>query len=236
MSETYNIYCDESGHLETDHQDVMVLGAVWCPLAKTREIASQIRAIKSEYGLSRDFEVKWTKVSPGRVDFYLDVIRYFFDERDLHFRALVVPDKSKLRHEDFEQDHDTWYYKMYFEMLKQILTPGDQYRIYLDIKDTRSAEKMEHLRRVLSFSMHDFSQRIVQRLQAVRSHEVEQVQLADLLIGTVHYANSVLASSPAKVALVEEMRTCSGYCLTKSTLIREMKTNIFIWRPRGTGN
>jgi hypothetical protein len=37
MSDTFNIYCDESCHLENDHQKVMVLGAVWCPFDKTRE-------------------------------------------------------------------------------------------------------------------------------------------------------------------------------------------------------
>ena len=37
MSDTFNVYCDESCHLENDHQKVMVLGAVWCPFDKTRE-------------------------------------------------------------------------------------------------------------------------------------------------------------------------------------------------------
>ncbi|MCL0066152.1 DUF3800 domain-containing protein, partial [Dehalococcoidia bacterium] len=32
MTPTYNIYCDESYHLEHDHQEIMVLGALWCPL------------------------------------------------------------------------------------------------------------------------------------------------------------------------------------------------------------
>ena len=35
MSDTFNVYCDESCHLENDHQKAMVLGAVWCPLDKT---------------------------------------------------------------------------------------------------------------------------------------------------------------------------------------------------------
>ena len=38
MPEIYNVYCDESCHLEHDHQNVMALGAVWCPLDKVREI------------------------------------------------------------------------------------------------------------------------------------------------------------------------------------------------------
>ncbi len=34
MSQTFNVYCDESCHLENDHQPTMILGAVWCPLEK----------------------------------------------------------------------------------------------------------------------------------------------------------------------------------------------------------
>ena len=34
MTQVFNIYCDESRHLEHDRQKVMVLGDVWCPLEK----------------------------------------------------------------------------------------------------------------------------------------------------------------------------------------------------------
>jgi len=113
----YNIYCDESCHLEKDQQDVMVLGAIWCPLDKSKEIAIRIREIKRQHSLKQNFEIKWTKVSPAKLHFYLDLIDYFFDNSDLHFRALIVPDKAKLRHAEFNQSHDDFYYKMYFDML-----------------------------------------------------------------------------------------------------------------------
>lgn len=45
MKRIYNVYCDESCHLENDHQPAMVLGAVWCPLEKARDIAIRIREI-----------------------------------------------------------------------------------------------------------------------------------------------------------------------------------------------
>jgi hypothetical protein len=37
MNDTLNVSCDESRHLENDHQKVMALGAVCCPFDKTRE-------------------------------------------------------------------------------------------------------------------------------------------------------------------------------------------------------
>jgi hypothetical protein len=228
-SQTYNIYCDESCHLEHDSQPVMVLGAVWCPLEKTQEIAIRLREIKVEHGLPRDFEIKWIKVSPSGLDFYQNVLDYFFDDDDLHFRALIVPDKSKLRHSEFQQTHDDWYYKMYFDLLKVILSPEAIYRIYLDIKDTRSADKVARLHEVLSNEKYDFQREIVERVQTVRSHEVEVIQLADLLIGIISYANRGLTTSLAKLTLVERMRQRSGYRLTHTTLLRENKVNLFSW-------
>ena len=123
MSQTFNIYCDESCHLEHDRRQVMVLGAVWCPLEKAHEIAVRLREIKGQYGFPLTFESKWVKVSPAQVQFYLDTMDYFFDDDDLQFRALIVPDKSLLRHDEHNQSHDDFYYKMYFDMLKVILSP-----------------------------------------------------------------------------------------------------------------
>lgn len=233
MSETFNIYCDESCHLEHDRQPAMVLGAIWCPLDKTREIALRIREIKHRHSMARGFEVKWTKVSPGKKQFYIDILDYFFDDDDLHFRGLVVPDKAKLNHGAFpKQDHDAWYYKMYFDMLKVILSPKDQYRIYLDIKDTRGAEKVKKLHDVLCHNLYDFSREIVERVQLVHSHEIEQLQLADLLIGAVSYLSRDLHGNAGKQALVDRMKQRSGYSLTKTTLLREEKVNLLRWQAQ----
>jgi len=227
MGEIYNIYCDESCHLEKDQQKVMVLGAVWCPLEKKDEIFRRIKEIKLKHGLSNNFEIKWTKVSPAKIQFYLDILDYFFDDDDLHFRALIVPDKNKLSHEIFSQTHDEFYYKMYFDMLKVILKPHAKYRIYLDYKDTRGAEKVKRLHEVLSNNMYDFSRQIIERVQTVSSKEVQLIQVADLLIGAISYINRGLSGNSAKVDLIKRMAIRSGYSLKKTTLLQEEKEIYF---------
>ncbi len=231
-----NIYCDESCHLENDHCPVMVMGAIYCPLAKVRETAIRLREIKRRFGHPGEFEVKWSKVSASHSEFYQAILDYFFDDDDLRFRALVVPDKSKLRHDDFGQDHDTWYYKMYFDLLKVLISPHGQYRIYLDVKDTRSAEKIRKLQDVLCNNVYDYSRSVVARVQSVESRHVEHLQLADLLIGAVGYANRNLEGNSGKTGLVERIRSRTRYSLTKSTLLREDKFNLFVWRPQGGAN
>lgn len=230
MKTVYNVYCDESCHLENDHQKVMVLGALWCPREKAKEANKAVRDIKVGHGLGPSFEIKWTKVSPAKIEFYREIVEYFFSDPDLHFRALIVPDKSKLRHEAFaSQDHEVWYYKMYFDMLKVILDPQAHYRVYLDIKDTRGGAKIAKLHDVLSNNIYDFSKEIIERIQLVRSHEVELLQLTDLLIGAVSYINRGLAGSPAKRHLVELIKQRSSYSLTRTTLLREDKVNLLRW-------
>ena len=232
MPETFNIYCDESCHLENDQQRVMVLGAVWCPLQQVARLARESRTLKQEHGLAAEFELKWSKVSKGRLDFYTAMLDWFWNNPDLHFRALIVPDKTKLDHTAHGQTHDEWYYKMYFDLLKVVVDPQQRYNIYLDIKDTCGATKVDKLHKILSNAQYDFSRSIIERIQLVRSHEVELVQLADFLIGLIGYANRGLTQNEAKASLVQRLRALSGYSLTHTTLLKENKVNLFRWHAR----
>ena len=227
----YNIYCDESCHLLNDNCSVMVLGAIWCPIEKQKEIFKRLREIKVKNGFESDFEIKWHKVSPSKQDFYLQLIDYFYDDDDLHFRALVVQDKSSLQHDKFNQTHDDFYYKMYFDLLKTIFIPSNSYNIYIDIKDTRGQEKVDKLCEVLRSNHYDYKNKIIQKIQQVHSHEVVLLQLTDLLIGAIGYLHRGLESSEAKKGLINRIKERSGYSLLKSTLYKEEKTNIFIWKP-----
>ena len=231
MRRVYNIYCDESGHLENDGLKFMMLGALWGPADKAREIAVRLREIKVRHGLAPSFEIKWTKVGPAKKRFYLDLLDYFFDDDDLHFRGVLV-DKNQLDHDGHGSDHDTWYYKMYFRLITAVIEPGNQYRVYLDIKDTRSQGKVEKLHEVLCNSEYDFRQEIVERVQHVRSHEVEQVQLADLIMGAIAFANRGNGTNAGKWALVERMKQRSGLRLDRTTLLRESKLNLLAWVSR----
>ena len=124
---------------------------------------------------------------------------------------------------------------MYFELLNKILEPQNKYCIYLDIKDTRGSQKIKKLQEILCNNIYDFDGNIVERIQHVRSHEIEILQLTDLLIGAMQFLNSDDVKSETKKKIVERIRARSGYDLLKSTLVREPKTNIFYWRSRENG-
>lgn len=226
----YNIYCDESCHLENDGINIMGLGAVWFPLNKKEEIFDRVKEIKIKHGLPSYFEIKWNKVSPAKEAFFLDIIDYFFDDDDLHFRCLLVPDKSELDHASYNQTHDDFYYKMYFDLIKVILTPECSHNIYLDIKDTKSQDKIVRLQDYLRRTHYDFEKKIIKKVQHIRAHEAQALQLVDLLLGAVVYFHRGLQSSPTKLKVIQKIKHRSGYTLQQTTLPKESKLNLFIWK------
>jgi len=232
---TFNIYCDESCHLEHDNSVVMVLGAIWASQKASKQAAQRIMELKERHGLSRHMEVKWVKVSKSRLTFYMDLVDYFFDNSELMFRSIVIPNKSKLKHAQYGQTHNDWYYKMQFLLVKQILERTENYCVYLDIKDSKSNENIARLHEFMCKSVLDFDRAIVKNVQQVRSHEVQLIQLSDLLIGAIGYANRNIKTSDAKLAIVERIRARSRLSLTKSTLPSERKMNLFRWSAQENG-
>jgi len=229
MSQTINIYCDESCHLENDGIPVMVLGALSCPMDRVRSLSLKIREVKRKHKLADNFEIKWAKVSPAQVGFYLDLIELFFATDCLSFRGLVVPNKEVLRHAEFRQTHDKWYYKMYYLLLRPVPQPPNEYRIYLDIKDTQGERKVRELEQYLKSGVEDFASEVITGIQQAHSRELAAMQLADLLIGALSYLHRQLDSSAAKLALIERIKQRSALTLKWSTAPGRKKLDLFVW-------
>ena len=231
MAKIINIYCDESCHLEHDNQPIMLLGAIWCLQEEVRQNVAVLRELKEKHRARG--ELKWAKVSKSRESFFLDTVDFFFSATNLNFRCLLVNDKAKLDHEYYNQgSHDSFYYKMYYYLLRNIISDTDQYDIYLDIKDTRSQLKIDHLKDVLCNALHDFDRKVIRRIQHVRSKEVELLQIADFLMGAIAYKNRSLTTNKTKVALINRICQLSGRSLQTGTPPWEEKFNLFIFSPK----
>lgn len=227
---TYNIYCDESSHLLNDNSQVFTIGGVWVDKHKTEKILSELRDIKKRHSLSVSFEAKWTKVSESKEDYYCDLVKYFFDNEELHFRGVVVPDKSVLKHKIFNQDHDTWYYKMFYLLLSFIFKPQSHYNLYLDIKDSRSNEKVVELQRILNIANSENFP--VNKAQQIRSHEVEIMQLTDILLGALSYSHRGLKTNNGKRRVVELVEASIGKNILNTSALEEEKFNVLVWKPK----
>lgn len=234
-----NIYCDESCHLENDRSDIMLLGAISCDKKYVRKIAEEIRELKVKHGLGSNFEIKWTKVSPAKESFYASIMRYFFEHSELQFRCVIIRGKSQLNNEAFHQTYDEWYYKMYYLLLSKMLDATKEYSVFIDIKDTCGGCKAAKLKEIINNFLYSFSHTCLRKVQIVKSHELELLQLCDLLIGAVGYYNRFMSAfcinrelSLAKADLCNDLTTLSSRPLDRTTPLSETKFNLFVWEPR----
>lgn len=226
----HNIYCDESCHIQNNDSNFMVLGAIYCPKEKVQEITKYIKKLKEKYGIGSKSEIKWTKVSNNKKEFYIDLINYFFIEDDLNFRAIVC-DKSKLNHKKYNQTHDEWYHKMYYDMLKYIFSPGNIYNVYGDIKDKYTYSNFQKTLAFLRSNIVDTAGKTIKKMQPINSNESTILQMTDLIIGALTYYYRNLNENQAKIEIVNLIKSQSSCGLDASTPFGKRKFNIFIWEP-----
>lgn len=147
--EKFNIYCDESCHLEHDKEKVMVIGGIKCPKSRRKIIIDEIYTIKEEFNIPKMAEIKWNKVSNCNLEYFKKIVDLFLDTPDLQFRAVVV-DKTKLYHEQFGQTYNEFYYKMYYYCLIRLVDTQAENYIYIDKKDTKGTNKIRKLKEIIS--------------------------------------------------------------------------------------
>lgn len=222
-----NIYCDESCHLEHDQQKVMAIGGIACSNYAKFNVYEDIKKIKEKHSIMSNQEIKWNKVSKGEQTYYEDLINYFFDNELLRFRGVLLPNKSVLRHNEFSQSHDDFYYKMYYYTISYFLNQEDDIEVYIDIKDTNSMKKIKKLEEVLHNKARNRSKEVT-KIQQIRSHENSILQLTDLLLGAITYINRDIHTSSAKLQLCSLIKARASQSLTKTSSLSEGKLNLLI--------
>ncbi len=226
----YNVYCDESCYMLNKDGDYMVIGAIYCPKNKVKEITKYILDLKEKHKIKKFCELKWTKVSKSKEAFYEELIKYFFIEDDLKFRAIVC-DKKILDHDTFHQTHDQWYHKMYYDMLKYIFNKPDSYNIYADIKDSYSYQNFQSVLYYLRLKIVDDNEKTILKMQPIRSYESTILQLTDVMIGAITYYYRNLNTNQSKLKIINIILQKSIYGLKQNTPYKKDKFNIFIWDP-----
>ena len=229
----YSLYIDESCHLEHDGMPVMCIGYTKITTEQYPVLKEKIKQIKLHY--KNPTEIKWNSISLSRLPLYKALVDYFF-EAEIDFRCILVKYKKRLNHEEFNQgSHDNFYYKLTYHLLKSATNPpANQYKVYLDIKDTRGKERLKKIEEVLHNKYNGNSPFIF--FQHIHSDESVLLQLTDLFIGAITYKNRGLHTSEnankAKVQLLEYIEAKSGYSLDEGTEPWETKFNIFDHQPK----
>lgn len=225
----YNIYCDESCHLKSNNSKYMLIGAIYCPKIKVKEINNYIKKLKENYNLSNNIELKWNKIDKKTENLYLDIIDYFFNNNDLKFRVMVI-DKERLNHKKYNQTENDFYHKAYYEMLKYIINRNNSYNIYPGIKDTNSYYYHQVMLNYLKIKILDTNNEIIKKVQPIKSYEAPILQINDILIGALSYSYRKLSDNDAKLNIIKKIDSLYPDNLDETSYSE--KFNIFMWKPR----
>ena len=153
------------------------------------------------------------------------------------FRAVLVKNKINLDHDAFNAgDHDNFYYKMaYLALNNEYMLPKhsdeseNNYRVFLDIKDTRGRERLITLQEVLHNKFKGQSPFVT--FQHLHSHDNFWLQLSDFLLGAVTFKARGLHQNPqssnVKKEVVTYLEQSIGYNISEGTPPWEPKFNIF---------
>ena len=215
MSKTFNLYCDESTHLIHDGHPYMLLSYISIAYPQIRLAKEEIKAIKRKFNYTE--ELKWTKV-------YAELVDWFF-MNDLEFRAVVV-DKSQIDEKRADYSFNDFYFRMYFQLLHTKVDFQNRYNVFLDIKDTCSGEKLEKMKKIMSYNSS------IGTLQFIPSRESVFIQLADVLMGAINYnlriqKGDVKGNVIAKLKLIEKIKRHSNISLNTTTPLSRNKFNLF---------
>jgi hypothetical protein len=216
-NKTFNFYCDESTHLQNDGMPYMIISYISSAYNQLDQHKEHLKMLKARHKIKG--ELKWSNVSGGQYQYYADLIDYFFSTH-LNFRSVIV-DKSKIDEKRPDFTYDDFYFRMYYQLLHHKINLGYTYNIYLDIKDTRSAKKLEKLNTILKWNAS------IRSFQFIRSHESSLMQLTDLLMGAINYHLRKEKGVTAKLQLIQKIESYSKIDLTKSTCKNEDKFNLF---------
>ncbi|MBI9061821.1 MAG: DUF3800 domain-containing protein [Marinilabiliaceae bacterium] len=217
MSKTFNMYCDESTHLQNDGMPFMMIAYVSVAYNQLKQHKESIKAIRAKHKVRG--EIKWSNVSNGQYYFYADLIDYFFSN-DMNFRSIIV-DKTQINESREEFTYDDFYFRMYYQLLHHKINQSYNYNIYCDIKDTRSYKKLDRLNEMLKWNAS------IRNFQFIRSHESVFMQLADLIMGAINYKLRGKNKVVAKCKLIERIEKHCKVPITKSTPKTADKFNLF---------
>lgn len=192
----YNIYCDESRHLLNDKKDeYMVIGAIRCQTEIHNEIILSLEKIKKDNNFYP--EIKWKRVSKNNINFYIKLIDFFFQNRFLDFRCIVI-NKNKVKLLDHNLTEDDFFYRMYFNLLKpKLRRKFSEYNILIDKKDDFTEGRCLELQEILENEVYSYKNFIQIEISCIDSSSSLLLQLCDFFIGAVGYSyNDYISNEP----------------------------------------
>ena len=221
----FEVYCDESGLEALNDKQAHLfssIGGIWMPSEYRSEFKEALNSIKEKHNIHGEF--KWNKVSPSYLNFYSDIIDFFFSTENLRFRVILMESDKIDNYKFHNGDSELGFYKFYYQLLHHWILDFNEYDIFLDLKVNRDRNRLNSLNTVLDNSNLTSN---IKQVQGLPSDESLGIQLADLLTGLVGAKFNNKTTSEAKLALINKIEREYINKAIGSTPKAEEKFNVF---------
>ena len=199
----FDVYCDESNPevlKDKAANKFLVLGSIWLPTDSRDQLKADIKHLKEIHGYKN--EIKWNKVSPSSEAFFFELIKYFFKNPNLRFRALLVESEKVDLIRFHNDDGELSFYKFYYQLLHHWIYDYNEYSVFIDHKINKDHNRINKLWEVLNRA-NLFSS--ILNVQAIHSKESLGIQLADILTGCINGKFNGKLKSTAKLSVISEI-------------------------------
>ena len=217
----YYVYCDESR--QTKHRYMILAGAI----VTAKDVSSIEKAlIQCRHDTRMTAELKWAKVSHGKLDAYKHLVDCFvglINADKLHFKAVIF-DAYQVDHSRFSKgDHEEGFYKFYYQMLlhrfgKRYCKSENlaRFLVFLDQRTTKYS--LETLRNFLNQGMASrfaVTSSPFRKIEPKDSKMCDIIQLIDIITGAIGYQWNLLhqrkGANVAKVELAAHLARRLGW-------------------------
>jgi len=237
------IFVDESRLSKGRFQ---LFGSFWILRERQAEFRQQFWRLWDQEFPSRRSELKWTKVSKGKLGTYKKFIEFFLAFAQTDFRCVVLDTHAldyKGRHEG---DEELGFYKFLYFFLSRNVEKDYKYRAvrnpYQIFVDRRRKEgdvevgRLDALKAVLNNRLDDSCTELavpcVKSVEATDSKESPEIQIIDVILGAVGYAWEGFQTSPAKLDLIKYIEGLFGLQLKEETPYLTERINIWKFKLR----
>lgn len=184
----YAFFADESG---ISNDRYTVVSGITIHKSVIRRVYNTIAAFRERSNMNA--ELKWSKVSDGRVGEYEDLIETFFAlnySKLIEFHAVSF-DNHRWDHKKFNDgDSDVGLSKLYYQLImQQLIKPhGDQHSLFVCLDNRHSSTDLNDFQKMLNkAAARDFGLDYgpVTQLMFRDSKKEEMLQLNDVILGAL---------------------------------------------------
>jgi hypothetical protein len=183
-----HVYCDESSQSGNKY---LVIGGIWISAENVSCIDNMVAAFR--HNTSMVNELKWGKVSKGKLDEYKKFIDIVFNgiyKQYLIYRCIVVNMEQYDNDTYNKGDKELGFYKIYYQLLLQNYIRGYRYIIYPDDRKNSYKYRLEALKIILNRGIrkkYEINFDPIRNIEARDSHNVNLIQAVDVITGAIGY-------------------------------------------------